>query len=170
MRLISGLSPKEVALNLGISDVEYLTFEEGNVDIPVSYLYKLASIFNVELTTLIIGEEPRLHHYTVVRKGRGKGVNRRKQYNYQNLAYNYVQKKAEPFLVEVPPTSEESPIEYNSHPGQEFNYVLEGRLKVIINGYEITLEEGDSLYFDSGINHAMKTLDDKPAKFLAVIL
>ncbi len=170
MRLISGLSPEKVALDLGIPDIEYLTFEEGTVDIPVSYLYRLAGIFNVELTTLITGEEPRLRHYTVTRKGRGKGVNRRKQYNYQNLAYNYVKKKAEPFLVEVPASSEDSPIEYNSHPGQEFNYVLEGRLKVIINGYELILEAGDSLYYDSGIDHAMKALDNKPSKFLAVIL
>lgn len=170
LRIISGIDPELIAQKLGISKEEYLAFEEGNVDIPVSYLYKMAGIFNIEFSTLVTGEEPRLRRYTVVRKGRGKGVNRRKQYKYQSLAYNYINKKAEPFLVEVPPTSEGAPIEYNSHPGQEFNYVLEGRLKVIINGYEIILEKGDALYFDSGQDHAMIALDNKPAQFLVVIV
>ena len=54
--------------------------------------------------------------------------------------------------------------------GQEFNYILEGSLKVVIDKHELILEEGDSLYFDSGQNHAMKALNGKPAKFLAIII
>jgi len=61
-------------------------------------------------------------------------------------------------------------VNYNSHPGQEFNYVIEGVLKVIINGHEIILNEGDSLFFDSGAKHGMKAMNGKPAKFLAIIL
>jgi quercetin dioxygenase-like cupin family protein len=61
-------------------------------------------------------------------------------------------------------------VHYNSHPGQEFNYVIEGTLKVIINGNEIILNEGDSLFFDSGANHGMKAMNNKTAKFLAIIL
>jgi quercetin dioxygenase-like cupin family protein len=61
-------------------------------------------------------------------------------------------------------------MEYNSHPGQEFNYVLDGKLKIVINGYEIIMNEGDSLYFDSGLEHGMKALNGKPASFLAIIL
>jgi quercetin dioxygenase-like cupin family protein len=96
-------------------------------------------------------------------------VERRKEYKYQNLAYNFVHKKAEPFLVTVEPDSDNSPIHFNSHPGQEFNYVLEGTLKIVINGHELILNEGDSLFFDSGANHGMKALNEKPAKFLAII-
>lgn len=169
LRIISGFSKEQMAQKLELSQVEYDAFEEGKVDIPASYLFKIAHVLNVELTVLLTGEEPRLHRYSVVRKGKGKGVNRREQYKYMSLAYKYKNKKAEPFLVEVPPTPENSPIEYNSHPGQEYNYVIEGRMKVFINGYEIILNEGDSLYFDSGADHAMKALDNKPCKFLAII-
>ena len=95
-------------------------------------------------------------------------VERRKEYDYQNLAYNFVNKKAEPFLVTVAPESEETPISYNSHAGQEFNYILEGTVKIFINDHELILNEGDSIY--SGNKHAMRALNGKTAKFLAIIL
>jgi hypothetical protein len=50
------------------------------------------------------------------------------------------------------------------------NYVLEGAMKVILDDHEVTLEKGDSLFFNSGLKHAMVALKGKPAKFLAIIL
>lgn len=169
LREISGISLESLAREFEISVETYEQYESGNVDIPVSFLYMIANKFNVELTAILTGEGPRLRNYCLVRKGKGVSVERQKQYKYWSLAYNFAQKKAEPFIVSVEPEAEETPVHYNSHPGQEFNYVLEGTLKIIINGYELTLNEGDSLYFDSGIQHGMKALNGKPAKFLAVI-
>jgi quercetin dioxygenase-like cupin family protein len=40
----------------------------------------------------------------------------------------------------------------------------------IINGHEIILNEGDSIYFNSGFNHAMKALNNEQVKFLAMVL
>ena len=113
---------------------------------------------------------PRLHTYALVRKGKGVSVERRKQYRYQSLAYNFIHKKAEPFLVTVEPALTGEPVSFNSHPGQEFNFVLDGTLKVIIDGHELVLEEGDSLFFDSSVNHGMQAMNNKPARFLAIIL
>ncbi len=169
LREIAGISTESLAKELGVKLETYLEYESGTTDIPVSFLYNVANRFNVELTAILTGDAPKLHTYCVVRKGKGVSVERREHYKYQNLAYNFINKKAEPFLVTVEPEAEESPVHYNSHPGQEFNYVLEGTLKVFINGYEIVLNEGDSLYFDSGVNHGMKTVGGKTSKFLAII-
>ena len=170
LRGIAGLSPQEVAKRLGIPKQTYEEYEGGNVDIPVSLLFEIAGMFNVELAALLTGENPKLHVYSVVRKDKGVSVERRKEYKYQSLAYNFANKKAEPFLVTVDPDPSDAEVHYNLHPGQEFNYMIEGSMKVIINGHEITLNEGDSLFFDSGYNHGMKAIGDKPAKFLAIIL
>jgi quercetin dioxygenase-like cupin family protein len=140
------------------------------VDIPVSFLYEIAARFKVELTALLTGEEPRLHMYAPVRAGEGLTVERRKEYQYQDLAYNFVHKKAEIFLVTVAAaTGRHAPHLYN-HPGQEFTYVLEGSLQILLDGHEVILHKGDSLYFDAGRPHAMNALNGKPATFLAVIL
>ncbi len=170
LREISGISPEKMSGMFNIPLELYQKYESGEVDIPVGFLYQVANEFNVELTTILSGEEPKLRIYSLVRKGKGLEVERRKEYKYRNLAYNFVHKKAEPFLVTVEPKPDDYPVSLNSHPGQEFNYVLEGTLKVIIHNYELILNEGDSLFFDSNYKHGMLALNGKPAKFLAIIV
>ena len=58
----------------------------------------------------------------------------------------------------------------NSHPGQELNYALEGALRVVVEGHEVLLKPGDSIYFDSLHSHGMKAVGDAQARFLAVIV
>lgn len=170
LREISGISPEEMAEVFNIPLELYQQYEAGKIDIPVSFIYQVANKFNVELTAILTGEEPKLRIYSLVRKGKGLEVERRKEYKYQNLAYNFIHKKAEPFLVTVDPKPNGEPVSLNSHPGQEFNYVLEGTLKIVIHNYELILNEGDSLFFDSNYKHGMQALNGKPAKFLAIIL
>lgn len=170
LREISEIPIEALCQEFNIPIETYREYESGNTDIPIGFLYELANKFNVELTAILTGGNPRLHTYALVRKGKGISVERRKQYKYQNLAHNFANKKAEPFLVTVEPEADNSPIHFGSHPGQEFNYVIEGTLKVVINGYEVILNEGDSLYFDSGNSHGMKAMENKPAKFIAVII
>ncbi len=170
LREISGISAESFALEVNVELDLLLGYESGKTDIPVGFLYKVAHRFKMELSALLSGDQPKLHVYSVVRKGKGLNVDRRKQYNYENLAYNFIHKSVEPFLVTVAPDSENKIPEFNSHPGQEFNFVLEGSLLVIVDGHEIHLNEGDSIYFDSSYSHAMKALNDQSAKFLAVII
>lgn len=170
IREIAGISIEAMAQEFNIPLELYKKYESGEVDIPVSFLYQVANKFNVELTAILSGEDPRLHIYSLVRKDKGLDVERRKEYKYQSLAYNFAHKKAEPFLVTVEPKPDDHPFCLNSHPGQEFNYVLEGTLKVVIHHHEIVLNEGDSLFFDASFKHGMKALNGKTARFLAIIL
>ena len=57
-----------------------------------------------------------------------------------------------------------------THSGQEFNYCLEGVIKVILGGQEIQLNPGDSLFFDPAIPHGQMAANGRSAKFLTVIL
>jgi transcriptional regulator with XRE-family HTH domain len=170
LREIHGLTIEELATKLNVSAEIYSIYEDGKADIPVSILYGIANLFNVELTAILTGDEPKLKLYSLTRKGEGIKVNRRKEYAYQSLAHNFAHKKAEPFLVTVDPDSPDTPVAQNSHIGQEFNYILEGTLKISIAGHEIVLEEGDCVFYDSSNKHGMKALNNKPAKFLAVIM
>lgn len=170
LRDIAGLSIETLAGELGITSETYREYEGGDTDIPIGFLYELANKFHVELTAILTGENPRLRTYCLVRKDKGVNVDRKNPYKYQSLAYNFINKKAETFKVCVEPAPEGAPIHLSSHPGQEFNYVLEGTLMIYIDGHQIMLNEGDSLYFDSGCNHGMMAIGGKPAKFLAIII
>ena len=170
LREISGISTAKLAQELGVSEDVLLQYESGAIDIPVGFLYKVAHKFCIELTAILTGQNPRLHVYCVVRKGTGLQVERRKQYQYESLAANFINKKAEPFIVKIEPTGETVPMEFNSHPGQEFNYVIEGTMKIIIDTHELVLNAGDSIYYDSSYKHAMKALHQTTVKMLAIVL
>jgi mannose-6-phosphate isomerase-like protein (cupin superfamily) len=170
LREIARLSAETCARELGIALETYRSYESGAADIPASFLYQVAHKFNVELSALLTGEEPRLHVYCVTRGGRGVKVERRSDYDYQSLAFNFVDKRMEPFLITVQPRPEAEPVPLNSHPGQEFNYLLEGTLKAVVGGHETVLKAGDSIYFDAQHSHGMKAVGSSPARFLAVIL
>jgi transcriptional regulator with XRE-family HTH domain len=168
LREIYAVSAESLARDLQLPLTDYMNYESGSFDIPVGVLYKIAHKFDIELSALLSGDNPRLHIYNLVRKGQGLSVDRRKQYTYESLAFNFIDKKTEPFLVTVEP--DEAALTYGSHPGQEFNFIIEGSLMLIIDKHELVLQEGDSIYFDSSYNHAMKALNNKPARFLAVIV
>lgn len=170
LRELSEISVEKMAEYLQVSSETYEKYEGGIDDIPASILFEIAHRLQVDMATLLTGEEPRMNIFTVTRNGKGVSVERRKQYKYQNLAEKFIHKKGEFFIVTVEPKPQGTKPDTNSHPGQEFNYVLEGRLKVYIHNNEIILNEGDSIYFDSNYEHAMETLGGEPAKFLAVIM
>lgn len=167
------------ALNLGMDEMatacqmdidRYREIESGNCDLSVSLLQKIASQFNIPLDVLMFGEEPKMSAYFLTRSGAGISVERTKAYKYQALASGFRNRKADPFLVTVEPKPDDVPMYFNIHTGQEFNLVIEGRMLLEINGKELTLNAGDSLYFDSSLPHGMKALDGKPVKFLAIVI
>lgn len=170
LRELSDMSVETMSKELGIDVNKYIEYESGEIDIPVSFLYAMAGKFNVELTALLTGEEPKLQRFSVVRNGKGLSIDRRKEYKYQDLAYNFMNKKSEIFLVTVEPDTQNTDnVNKYSHSGQEFNYILEGQMKFFFQDKEVILNPGDSIYFDSGFEHAMCALGNKPLKFLAVI-
>ena len=169
IREISGLSTSDFAKSVHLDEAEYLNYENGAADIPISVLSAISTNYNVEITALLTGGEPHLSRISVVRKGKGINIERRKEYKYQDLAFNFQNKRAEFFLVTCEP-SKEPPKHAYAHQGQEFSYILEGTLKITVEGKEYILEEGDSAYFDSNYKHSMTAVGDKPVKFLAVLL
>ena len=155
LREVLDLTPEEVAQSCQMPVDNYLEMESGNKDISVSALQQIA---------------PKMSSYFLTRKGAGVSVERTKRYKYESLASGFRRRLADPFIVTVEPKPEGTPLYLNSHEGQEFNMVMEGRLLLNVDGKDIILNEGDSLYFDSTKPHGMQALDGKPVKFLAVIM
>lgn len=170
LRELSGLTPAEMAGCVDWSEAAYAAFEAGQEDISASRLHEIAQKLGVDLALLLTGKTPRMNVFAVTRKGEGVAVERRRQYQYEALAYNFAGKKAESFVVAVPVSEPGAEIALNSHPGQEMDYILEGTLKVVICGNELILTPGDSIYYDSSYPHGMATVGARPARFLAVIL
>ena len=161
-------SEDDLAAKTGITAALVRDYESGGIEIPVSFLTDVAHAAGVSLTELITGADAHLHNYAITPKGQGLSVRRRKDYDYWSLAARMDNRIMEPFLVRVPP-KEQKDLTFNSHNGQEFIYMLEGRLELWMSETAHILEPGDCIIFDSHIPHALRGLDGKDALFLDVL-
>jgi transcriptional regulator with XRE-family HTH domain len=166
LREILGVSPEAVAARVGVTPEAYAQYERGALDIPISILYEIADALQTDLTVLLTGEAPRMDTYTLVRAGRGIRVERFPGYQYWSLAFNFKRRDMEPLLVELSPEDEAAPLV--AHGGQEFNYVLEGRMRLTLGKNAYELDAGDSVYFDPHLPHGQQAVGGA-AKFLTVI-
>ena len=166
LRTFSDYSTAEVAEKLGIDEEEYVSYETGANEIPINLIYKFASIMDTEPSYVVNGTMPSKEKVYVVYDGKGISVKRYEGYAFTSLGGDFRKKTMNPMLVTIAPT--DAP-ELVVHGGQEFNYVLEGELRVIVDNKEYFLRGGDSIYFDPSFPHAQLAMGGKPAKFLTVI-
>lgn len=164
------MSPEWAARALGVTVDELQAYESGEEDIPVSFLYMAAKKYGVDLSTLLTGENPQDRMFSLVRKGEGVSVERSSAYQYQSLCATFAHKNMEPLLVTVEPKPSTEDKHFNTHAGQEFHYILEGRMRVTIQDQQLDLNPGDSLIFNSEFPHSLEALDDKPARILVIIV
>ncbi len=169
LREIMGMTQEEVAEKSEIALHDYQEYEAGGKDFSFSHLFNIAATLGVDISDLLTGESPRLKGYILTRNGKGLAFERRKAYKYQHLAYNFRDKKAEPFIVTVEYDGKLEGKKAHSHEGQEFDYVLEGHMKIELEGNEVYLGPGDSIYYDSSLAHAMYAVE-KDARFIAVVI
>ena len=101
-RELAGKSAEDLAAALQVPLAEYRAYEAGTADIPASALHDAAHALGSDLTELLTGAAPRMKVFSVTRKGGGVTVERRKDYQYRNLAANFVGRKADVFEVTVP--------------------------------------------------------------------
>ena len=166
LREILEISAIDMAKRLGLDYGEYNELESGERDMPISTLYEIAAILNVDFTTLLTGSAPRMETYSVTRKGDGAKIERYPGYDYQSLSYNFKSREMEPLLVNL--VRDENRPALVTHSGQEFNYVIHGSVRVTIGAKEIILNAGDCIYFDPQQPHAQSAVSES-ASFLTVI-
>ncbi|MBP1559342.1 MAG: cupin domain-containing protein [Oscillospiraceae bacterium] len=166
LREILEYTEEEVAQEVGVSLEDYRRYEQAVNDVPISTLYAIADKLGVDPTVLMTGDAPRMAEYTVVRQGKGVSVERYEGYKFTALAANYIGRELDPMIVDISP-SDGTP-KLVTHGGQEFNYVLEGRIVVTIGKQEFTLEAGDSIYFNPRIPHGQHA-EGVPSRFLTII-
>ena len=172
MRMIFGLGEAEMAEKTEVSLSEYLQYEGGQLDFPFTFIHKCALTFGIGISDLLEGKSAHLSSYTITRKGQGQATAKEDGIDIQNLAPNFRKKIAEPYWVhyEYDPELQNKPIHTAKHSGQEFDFVMSGRLKIQIGDNVEYLSEGDSIYYNSSTPHGMIAVDGRDCYFVAIIL
>lgn len=84
------------------------------------------------------------------------------------LSHHDPLKQMETYLVQFSRNSDTNDI-FTEHPGQEFCYILKGKVKFTLDEKEYQLSEGDSLYFNSNIPHSARNDSKSNAVMLWII-
>ena len=172
MREIVGLSESQMAEKTEVSLEEYKKYESGKLDFPFTFIHKCSLAFGIGMNEILEGQTARLSSYTVTRKGQGQETAKEDGIEIKNLAPQFLKKIAEPYWVKYEYSAElqDKPIHLQKHSGQEFDFVMSGRLKVQIGDKVEYLSEGDSIYYNSSTPHGMIAVDGKDCLFVAVVL
>lgn len=166
-----GLTLQDLADLTGLSKPNLSQIENNLVTPPIATLLKIATALGVSIGHFFQANNQD-SSMVVTRKADRYGVAKGPHishigYQYEPLAYPKVDKSMEPFVVNME-EREADAIVYNNHRGEEFLYVLAGRLEFRSGDNVVVLEEGDSLYFDSIVPHGYRGIGG-PAKTLVVI-
>ena len=172
MREICDITETDMAKKTEVTLDEYRAYENGELDFPFTFIHKCSLAFGIGITDLLEGQSAHLSSYTVTRKGQGQETAKEDGIEIQNLAPLFRKKIAEPYWVRYEYSEElqNKPIHLTKHSGQEFDFVMSGRLKVQIGENVEYLSEGDSIYYNSSTPHGMIAVDGRDCLFVAVVL
>ncbi|MDD3078530.1 MAG: cupin domain-containing protein [Paludibacter sp.] len=88
--------------------------------------------------------------------------------NFMPMAGNKAGRHMEPFVIDISPAKNYE-ISGSSHEGEEFIYVLSGKVRIVYGKETYTLHVGESIYYDSIIEHKVSVDSEEPARILAVV-
>lgn len=169
LRLDRKFTQQELADVVGMTKSYLSKIENSDSSPPVSTLINIAKALGVKLDTFFNEQEPetiacvirRDERQKIPRKGSPFG------YTYEPLAHKYPKRHMEPYFVTIPPRKKFSSV--FQHLGEECLIILEGEVELTIGKQNMTLEQGDSVYFDSSYPHAIRCKGLKAAHCVLVI-
>lgn len=143
--------------------------ETGRVSAPISTLLRIAEAMEVTISEFFM-EEAANPSFVLTRKSQGRLTSRDGSqwgYSYEALALEMKYKIGEPFLLSIQPGDPKGQFQ---HGGQEFIYMLSGRMIFTVGEHVLRLNPGDSLYFDPTHVHTTQVLGKRPARFICVFM
>lgn len=171
IRKQKNITLKDLASRTGFTKSYLSKIERSKKAPPYSTVKKIALALEVELAYLLTEN---LSYFKDIRvsftkKDKGKIVETLGSstygYQYEALGYTKPGKNMQPYIIK-------SPLDDTNifqHEGEEFIFVLEGKYLFNYDGKEYIMEEGDSIYFDSGVPHSAKSIGKKSAKILTIM-
>ena len=167
LRKARGLTLDALSELTGVSKSVLSKIENGKVSSPISTFSRICSALDVSLGDLFSddgGGDP-----LVVRKGERRLLSRMGTpfgYVYYSLAHPRPGRRMAPFLLIYPHDLKTIPT--FSHAGEEFLFVLKGRLEFVYGDRTLILKEGDSLYLDPQVEHGARALGGRVCETLVI--
>lgn len=168
------LSVSEISERTGLSEAQIESIENEEHLPSLGPLIKIARALGVRLGTFL-DDNDELGPVVCRSSEREESISfsndstdARKHMEYFSLAKEKAGRHMEPFIIEIHPNGEQS-YKLSAHEGEEFIYVMSGNIEIVYGKETYHLQEGDSIFYDSIVEHHVHGLDGKGARILAVI-
>ena len=168
------ISREELSDRSGLS-VDQIDVIENSDTIPsLAPLIKIARAMGVRPGTFLDDFEelgPVVHRHSEIQKPAtfsSQVSSANSHLDFFSLAARKTGRHMEPFLIDIKPSSTHEPI-LSSHEGEEFIFVLKGSVKINYGKETHVLLSGDSIYYDSIVDHLVSALNGDPAQIVAVV-
>lgn len=176
LRRGKGLTLQQVADRAGMASSTISKIENSNLSPTFDGLLKLARGLEVDLSTLLDGDQTAakkpvqvMGRLDVTRAAERAGYDAA-TYIYEPLAMGLKQKLIDATVVVVKARDVAEFDHLVSHPGEELVFVLTGAVELHSDLYApIRLEAGDSAYYDAGMGHALISVSDEDATLLNIV-
>jgi len=172
LRKESGLTQKRLAEATGLSPGLLSRIENGLAMPSIPTLDLISNTLKAEIGYFFQDQGEK--GYIITNPGNRRvvvsksGPHERVAYELELLAEGMKNPFMEPAIVTH--VGEEEEVEARIHDGQEFMYVLEGRMKLTLGSKEFILRNGNAAYWNGTVPHKGISLGRKPAKALHVHL
>ena len=168
LRKEAGLTLKQLAEATELSAPLISKIENGLAMPSIPSLRVIADALKMNAGYFFRDEDER--GYVISRQGKRRIIDSKKNYSVEFVTEGMDNPFMEPAIVTLRGKEQDKEIELASHDGQEFMYVLEGRIELFIGKKRYVLKKGDAGYWNGSIPHMGVRLGKKPAKTLNVHL
>lgn len=165
-RNLKSISLRDLSELSGISASQLSKIESGKAKLTVETALKLAGILHVPAAIFLTEPAPQaMARRSITRRDTGT-IHENPGMRLEILCSEFKEKQNLFWKVHVTARSFDENGGWRQHPGQEFLYVLSGKLELHSMYYDpITLFEGDSMLFDADQPHAYIGVDG-PAELI----
>jgi len=164
LRKFNNFTRENIAEKTGRTPEFIKDVEENKTTPPVGFLLQLSEVFDVDPGTLLNDDEKK----DLTGQRAKEYTKRTDNYFYKTLTPNAESEHLRVFQITIEQEKYHKPVAYR-HDGEEFIYVLEGKLELTLDNKKHKLISGESIKFNSNIPHKLKSLGDVKTKCLVTL-
>ena len=157
VRLEKKIGFAQIANQTGFTTNYLKEIESGQIIPPVGTLLRIAKALEID-SGFFLKDMNRVKQFT----------KRTDNYAYTTLTPGAENKHLKAFKIGIEPHQEHLGVGY-CHEGEEFVYVLKGKIEITVGEHVNTLGVDDTLHFNSGIKHKLCNISQEDAELLVVI-
>lgn len=161
-----GLTLKALAERVGCTDAYISQIETGKAVPSISVLQKIALALDVQVKELLSDEQSQDKFF--LSRGERTQIIYPDSHIFAELLVSKISNKTMEPLYKVIPVGCGS-LKEHKHVGEEFGYIIRGKLELRVGDQSKVLESGDSFYFSSTLPHSYKNVGDVDAETIWVV-